>query len=78
MGREIRNAVISACIRVVMEKRSIVTQTDLLNACDRIVYEQRSVTDARERTRNQPVKEIIVKALGDKVKHEEGAEPKIT
>lgn len=78
VGREIRNAVISACIRVVMEKRSIVTQTDLLNACDRIVYEQRSVTDARERTRNQPVKEIIVKALGDKVKHEEGAEPKIT
>lgn len=47
VGREIRNAVINACINVAMEEREFVNQADFINACDGIVNEKQALIKLR-------------------------------
>jgi len=63
VGREIRNAVISACIRVAMENRDVVTQADFEKSCERIIAEQQSISNANDHTLNKSAKEAIVKEM---------------
>lgn len=67
-GREIRNAVIAACVSAAMQERNIVIQNDFIKACDKIVEEKASVANASDHTVSNKSKEIIKQAIADKIK----------
>lgn len=66
VGREIRNAVVSACVSTVLDHRDIVTQEDFIKACDKIVNEQESLANAKDHT--QATNDILKKALQERLK----------
>lgn len=68
-GREIRNAVVSACVSVAMAKREIVEQADFLKASDKISEEKKALLKAKDYTKGE---ELIKKALQDKIKKSGG------
>ena len=70
-GREIRNAVISACINVAMADASIVSQSDFINACEKIVQEKESVANAGDHTIDAKGKETLKNAFIAKIKEKE-------
>ena len=70
-GREIRNAVISACVMAAMQEREIVTQNDLITACDKIVIEKESLAKANDHTVSDKTKEVIKQAIIEKIKSSE-------
>jgi ATP-dependent 26S proteasome regulatory subunit len=49
-GREIRTAVISACVKTAMDSRNIVTQADFMVACDKIIKERDNLKEAKDNT----------------------------
>lgn len=51
VGREIRNAVVSACVKAALEKRDVVTQKDFTDACDKIIQEQKALSEAKDHTK---------------------------
>ncbi len=68
-GREIRNAVISACVNVAMNEREIVKQEDFIKACDKIVEEKAGVASASDHTTmSEKEKEALKQALISKIK----------
>lgn len=69
VGREIRNATISACINAAMNERDIVTQGNFIKACDKIVEEKIGVASAGDHTTmSEKGKEILKQAIIEKVK----------
>lgn len=70
-GREIRNAVISACISAAMSDKNIVCQNDFVKACDKIVKEKESVANASDHTMSEKGKDALKKAFIEKIKEEE-------
>lgn len=68
VGREIRNAVISACIAAAMDGKEEVNQEDFIRACDKIVKEKESLALAKDHTDDTRAKEVIKQALIDKIK----------
>jgi ATP-dependent 26S proteasome regulatory subunit len=69
-GREIRNAVVSACVSTAMAKRDIVSQDDFVRACDKIVDEKKALAEAKDHTKGS---DIIRKAIQEKLKEKGGA-----
>ena len=68
-GREIRNAVISACVNVAMNERDIVRQEDFIKACDKIVDEKAGVASASDHTAmSEKGKAALKQAFIDKIK----------
>lgn len=68
-GREIRNAVISACVNVAMHGRDIVKQEDFIIACDKIVAEQSGVANTGDHTAiSEKGKAAIKQAIIEKIK----------
>lgn len=68
-GREIRNAVISACVTAAMYDREIVMQSDFIKACDKILEEKTSVVNASDHTTiSDKSKEAIKQAFIEKIK----------
>ena len=49
-GREIKKAVISACICAAMNEKETVCQGDFISACDRIIEEEKSLSSAKDHT----------------------------
>lgn len=49
-GREIRTAVISACVRAAMDKRDYVEQDDFINASEKLVKERENIQNAKDNT----------------------------
>lgn len=49
-GREIKKAVISACIRAAMGEREQVSQDDFISACDKVVEEEKALASAKDHT----------------------------
>ncbi|MBU3178380.1 ATP-binding protein [Clostridium estertheticum] len=49
-GREIRTAVISACVRTAMDKRDYVTQDDFVKASEKIVKERENLKNVKDNT----------------------------
>lgn len=74
VGREIRNAVVSACVSVALSKRDIVTQEDFKIACDKIVVEKKALADAKDYTKSlQNSKEdLLKKAILNKINSDRG------
>ena len=68
VGREIRNAVISACIAAAMADKDIVEQKDFINACEKIVKEKQSLAMAKDNTQDSRTNEIVKQALIEKIK----------
>lgn len=54
-GREIKKAVIRACVSAVTDKRENVTQEDLMTACMNVKSEAADVTRASDYTRNKKI-----------------------
>ena len=69
VGREIRNAVVTACVSVAMAKRNIVTQDDFIKSCDKIMEEKNALAAAKDHTKGN---DIIKKAIQEKLKSEGG------
>jgi len=70
VGREIRNAVVSACVNAVMSGKYIVTQNDFINASDNIVKERESLKKAKDHTDSAGNQDIIKAAILNKMKKE--------
>lgn len=68
VGREIRNAVISACISAAMKGKEQLTQKDFFDACDKIEKENASLAAAKDHTEDTRTKEIVKQALIEKIK----------
>lgn len=68
-GREIRNAVVSACVSTAMSKRNIVAQDDFIKACEKIMDEKKALKKAKDYTNGS---DIIKKAIQEKIKTEGG------
>lgn len=66
-GREIRNAVVSACVSTVMEKRDVVTQKDFIKSCTKIMEERKALAEAKDHTKGS---DIIKKAIQEKLMKE--------
>ena len=49
-GREIKKAVISACLRAAMAEHSQVCQEDFITSCERIIQEEKSLSNAKDHT----------------------------
>ncbi len=49
-GREIKKAVISACLRAAMSDHDQVSQEDFIAACDRIIQEEKALSSAKDNT----------------------------
>lgn len=70
-GREIRNAVVAACVSVAMAKRNVVTQEDFVKSCDKIIEEKKALAAAKDHTKGN---DIIKKAIQEKLKSEGGVQ----
>ena len=64
-GREIRNAVVSACVSAALAKNDVVSQSDFINACNKIMAEKKALADAKDHTQGD---DFIKKALAEKIK----------
>lgn len=49
-GREIKKAVISACLRAAMAEHDCVSQEDFISACDKIIEEEKALSSAKDHT----------------------------
>lgn len=73
VGREIRNAVVSACVGAALANREIVNQADFMAACDKIVEEKNSLAQAKDYTK---MDDIIKKAIMNKINKKSEEEKK--
>lgn len=67
VGREIRNAVVSACVSVVLAGRDVVTQNDFIVACEKTVGEKNQLVNAKSHT-GVTGGDILKNAILNKVK----------
>lgn len=65
VGREIRNAVVSACVGAALAGREIVTQADFISACEKTVEEKNALAQAKDHTKSD---DILKKAIMSKMK----------
>ena len=68
-GREIRNAVVSACVSTALAKRNVVKQQDFIRACEKISEEKKALELAKDYTKNT---DIIQRAIKEKMKEKGG------
>ena len=73
VGREIRNAVVKACVKAAMNNKNIVEQSDFIVACEIILKEKEDLAKAKDYTNGKdfPLQDAIKKAIADKVKKSE-------
>lgn len=65
VGREIRNAVVSACVSAALAGQDVVTQDDFISACEKIVEEKNSLAQAKDHTKSE---DILKKVIESKIK----------
>lgn len=70
VGREIRNAVVAACVSVALDGRNVVSQSDFIDACEKIVKEKKSLAEAKDHTK-APGNDILKEAIKSKLKSKE-------
>ena len=68
VGREIRNAVVSACVSAALDKKEIVGQEDFVKACEKIVAEKNSLAEAKDHTKNSSENDVLKKIILNKIK----------
>lgn len=69
VGREIRNAVVSACVSVVQAGRNEVSQNDFIKACDKIIAEKKAIAEAKDHTKAAEI--FLANAIKNKLEKEE-------
>lgn len=75
VGREIRNAVIGACVRAAMNGKDILTQADFINACENIRKEREALASAKDHTRDSTAtQEFLKAAIAEKMKKADSIE----
>lgn len=57
-GREIKKAVVSACVHTIKNSRNIVTQEDFYHACDLLIEEKEQLANAKDHTASQRKKSL--------------------
>lgn len=57
-GREIKKAVISACLHAAMAEHDYVSQEDFIYACDRIIEEEQALASAKDHTASEKKKNL--------------------
>lgn len=67
-GREIRNAVVSACVSVALAGRNEVAQADFIAACEKISVERDALAKANEDTKE---KVLLKKAIEERIKQKD-------
>lgn len=72
VGREIRNAVVSACVSVALSNKSEVSQDDFIKACDKLVAEKEAVKEAKDHT--SAAENFLAKAIKNKLDKESNKE----
>lgn len=71
VGREIRNAVVSACVNAVMDGKNQISQADFVNACNNIVKERDSLKDAKgSSTHDIEGEDVLKRAILSKIEKE--------
>lgn len=71
VGREIRNAVVNACVNAAMAGKDMVSQADFMQACDSIVKEKDSIKNGKNlEMRKDSEKDMIRTAILNKMKEE--------
>lgn len=75
VGREIRNAVIGACVSAAMNGKDILTQADFVNACENIKKEREALASAKDHTKDSTATQDVLKAaIIEKMKKAESKE----
>lgn len=73
VGREIRNAVVSACVSAVLAGKEIVTQEDFITACEKTVEEKKALAQAQDHTKSDEIlKKAIMSKMEKKTEEEKG------
>jgi ATP-dependent 26S proteasome regulatory subunit len=62
VGREIRNAVVGACVSAAMEGREYLFQADFITACDNILKERNAIENAKDHTAQASKEQAVLKA----------------
>lgn len=73
VGREIRNAVVSACVSAALAGQSYVSQDDLVKACEKIMSEKDALNSARgsiSGTAGEMLKTAILNKINERKKEE--------
>ena len=65
-GREIRNAVVAACVSAALAGRNVVNQEDFTGACEKIEKEKMTLATAKDYTNLEP-SDFIKKAMEEKI-----------
>lgn len=70
VGREIRNAVVKACVKAAMNKKEKVNQSDFISACNIILKEKEELSKAKDYTlgKDSHLQELIKEKIADKAK----------
>lgn len=74
VGREIRNAVVSACVSVALEKRDMVSQKDFIKACEKIIDEKKAIEETKRR--EKATENFLSNAIKNKLAKESKSEDK--
>ena len=70
--REIRNAVVSACVSVAMRNGEVVCQEDFVKACDKISKERKELEKAKDYTqKTNPAEDFVKQAILNKINDKE-------
>lgn len=71
VGREIRNAVVSACVSAALAGCNVVSQGNFISAAEKIVEEKNSLAQAKDHTKSDDfLKKAIVSKLKEKTEEE--------
>ena len=62
VGREIRNAVVDACVRVALDNRNEVSQADFIKACEKILEEKIALAKAQDHKKSTDIIKNAIKA----------------
>lgn len=80
-GRDIKNALVSACISAVVKGKEIVSQENLIKACDSIVETRKNLRNAKDYTENsmkdkdkEAIKQVLEKNIKEKMEHDAKAQ----
>lgn len=70
VGREIRNAVVKACVKAAMNKKEKVNQSDFISACNIILKEKEELSKAKDYTlgKDSQLQELIKEKIANKAK----------
>jgi SpoVK/Ycf46/Vps4 family AAA+-type ATPase len=71
VGREIRNAVVSACVNAAMRGDEVVTQAHFVEACETISKEKVALANAKDHTaQTSELKNVLKEAIKNKINQE--------